>query len=60
VIEAFVLDSYSERLLPCPAGTLIIPLHPYEQIEWHDDSPELRVLVDNKVRHDPERILSLC
>ncbi|TFK23845.1 beach-domain-containing protein [Coprinopsis marcescibilis] len=59
-IHAFVLDSYSEKLLPCTEGTLIVPQYPYEQVEWGLERPELRVVVDQKIVQVIENTSTTC
>ncbi|EAU86631.2 hypothetical protein CC1G_07289 [Coprinopsis cinerea okayama7 len=59
-VQSFVLDSYSDKLLPCAEGTLIIPRHPHEHIEWSPENPELRVLVDNKIVQVIEHTFTTC
>ncbi|KAF9067929.1 beach-domain-containing protein [Rhodocollybia butyracea] len=47
-----VIDMIGEKILPCPAGVLMVPSHPHEQIEWTASrigSKEMRVVVDHKV-----------
>lgn len=55
VVCDLVFDSTSEKITPCPKGTLTVPSLPHERIEWvekrHgvDVSGDLKVIVDRKV-----------
>ncbi|KAF7982777.1 hypothetical protein HWV62_26692 [Athelia sp. TMB] len=54
-VRELVLDTVSERIIPCPPNTLCSPSRPHEKIEWGPrragigGAGDLRVLVDNKV-----------
>ena len=58
-VRELVLDTVSERIIPCPANTLCSSTRPHEKIEWGPrragigGAGDLRVLVDNKVRTHP-------
>ncbi|RXW16665.1 hypothetical protein EST38_g9189, partial [Candolleomyces aberdarensis] len=59
-IRQFVVDAYGDKLIPCPEDSLVIPLHPYEQITWGRGTSELRVLVDNKIVQVIENASTTC
>lgn len=48
-VSDFVLESFGEKLVPCPPTALYIPLQTHEHIEWSKYTADLRLFVDNKV-----------
>jgi hypothetical protein len=48
-VREILLDPVGDKVIPCPQGSLTVPLYPHEQIEWCLDTKELRALVDHKV-----------
>ncbi|EKM77777.1 hypothetical protein AGABI1DRAFT_121854 [Agaricus bisporus var. burnettii JB137-S8] len=48
-VRELVLDPVGNKVIPCPQGSLTVPLYPHEQIEWCSETKELRALVDHKV-----------
>lgn len=54
-VSELVLDTVSERIIPCAIGTLCVPSRPHEKIEWGPrragigGAGDLRMLIDNKV-----------
>ncbi|EMD36591.1 hypothetical protein CERSUDRAFT_115625 [Gelatoporia subvermispora B] len=62
-VHDLYVDVISERVIPCGPGTLYIPAHSHEHIEW-DASPasggELRLVVDRKVVQVVEATYCSC
>ena len=49
-VHELAIDVVSEKVIPTPRGTLVVPSRPHESIEWVNNSAgDLRVLVDRKV-----------
>lgn len=51
-VRDLAFDMIGEKIIPCPEGVLVVPLHPHEEVEWGFNrigGDELRLLVDHKV-----------
>ncbi|KAG6831011.1 hypothetical protein H0H92_013198 [Tricholoma furcatifolium] len=59
-VRELVLDTVSEKILPCPEGVLYVPLHPHEQVEWRPGGTELRLVIDHKVVQVIENAFCNC
>lgn len=62
-VRELALDMIGEKVIPCPEGVLMVPLHPHEEIEWGFNrvgADELRVLVDHKVVQVVEGAFCTC
>ena len=55
-----VLDTISDKMIPCPEGVLYVPQHPHEAVEWRPGSAELRVTVDHKIVQVVEYAFCTC
>ncbi|KAH8809671.1 beach-domain-containing protein [Flagelloscypha sp. PMI_526] len=62
-VNDFGFDEVSERMLPCAKGMVIVPGHPYEQLEWNPNrkaGSELRYILDNTLMQSVEAIAATC
>lgn len=51
-VRELVFDLAGQRVVPCGAGTIYVPSHPHEEVEWDSGlafGGELKVLVNRKV-----------
>jgi len=65
-VQNLTVDIYGEKILPHPAGTLSVPSHPHELVEWgfsrsgRAAASQLRTLVDGQVVQVVEGIDCTC
>ena len=51
-VTELAVDLIGERIIPCSSGTLAVPSHPHEILEWdppHYPASEMRLVIDRKV-----------
>ncbi|KAJ3575407.1 hypothetical protein NP233_g1115 [Leucocoprinus birnbaumii] len=59
-VKELLLDPLSDKVIPCRAGSLIIPLYPHEQVEWVPEKREICLLVDQKLVQTIENACCTC
>ncbi|KAF8344869.1 hypothetical protein F5887DRAFT_1061981 [Amanita rubescens] len=59
-VSDFVLESFGDKLVPCPPTALYIPLQTHEHIEWSKYTADLRLFVDNKLVQVVENVFCNC
>jgi len=59
-VMALVIDTVSERVLPCPKDIVHVPQYTHEQIGWGYVDQSIKLFVDRKVVQVTENISCLC
>lgn len=59
-VVALSVDSFSDRILPCPEQMLYVPLYPHETVHWGSPDQSIRLHVDRKVVEVAESARCLC
>ncbi|KAJ3536167.1 hypothetical protein NM688_g6872 [Phlebia brevispora] len=57
------IDLIGERIIPCASGSLAVPSHPHEVLEWdppHYPAGEMRFIIDRKVTQVIEDSFCSC
>ncbi|TFK36229.1 hypothetical protein BDQ12DRAFT_737089 [Crucibulum laeve] len=59
-VRELIPDVIGDKVIPCPAGVLSVPMYPHEQVEWQAGHTQLRLVIDHKAVQTVEDAFCNC